>query len=101
MSERIVYHPWKVTATAAIQRDGAADHSPVSRPFANILAEAEAVQDSVQLQGPAAPGRWAGLAAGTVQGALALLMRPLHAPLLPGRARHGSSAQARTAGDRA
>jgi hypothetical protein len=81
MTEKLAYHPWKVTRTSASAEGTAAGHPGSSRAFADILATAEAVQDSVTVRkrngSPASSGIWNHLAGGAMHTAAALLMKPL------------------------
>ena len=77
MSEPIVYHPWKVTSVAGKGLSDAANHSSASRPFSDILAEAEAVRDDVRLHERKGSGGLGALASNAVLGTIALLSRPV------------------------
>ena len=81
MTEKIAYHPFKVTPTAGSPEGTGANGAAASRAFADMLADAEAVQDRVWLRRhhaarQSARGSWNHLAGGTLQAAMALLTRP-------------------------
>jgi hypothetical protein len=85
MSEKIVFVPGKVGPVTAKPGGSATEHSTHSRSFAEMLAEAEAVQDLVELRsahrGQAPNGRLAG----ALQGIAGMLLRPLPRMGLGGR----------------
>lgn len=81
MTEKLAYHPWKVTRAAASPEGTAAGRPGSSKAFAAILAEAEAVQDSVDVRrrngSATSRGIWNHLAGGAMHTAAALLIKPL------------------------
>jgi hypothetical protein len=81
MTERLAYHPFRVTPAAGTPEGTAANSATASRSFADTLADAEAVQDRVQLRTqrtvmPTGRGSWNHLAGGALHAAMALLTRP-------------------------
>lgn len=81
MTEKVAYHPYTVTPGPGAPQSTAANGAAASRAFADMLADAEAVQDHVRLRGPrravsSGRGSWNHLAGGALQAALALLTRP-------------------------
>ncbi len=81
MTEKLAYHPFKVTPGAGAAEGTAANSTAASRPFADMLADAEAVRDRVHLRGQrtevvSGRGSWNHLAGGALHAAMALLARP-------------------------
>lgn len=80
MTEKLAYHPFKVTPATGAPESTAVNRGTASRSFANMLADAEAVQDHVQLRArhtaiPSGRGSWNHLAGGALHAAMALLTR--------------------------
>ena len=83
MSEKIVFTPGKIAPAAAKPGAAPAGNATHSRSFAEMLAEAEAVQDVVEVRRAAAaagaipgpPG--SGVLQGALHGVAEMLMRPL------------------------
>lgn len=93
MPRPVENHPYAVKPVQSRPGAGAKETATAGRPFAELLAQAEAVQDTVRITAPAAvPGSRNGMSASGLVAAATGLWHGLGGLRLAGRARKGRGA---------